>query len=184
MALKGATARRYAEAVFDLGRETNTTDRWRSDIEFLNQLFTNRKLVFILSEPKIPFATKEAMVRDLAANVVQPASLGLALLLVERGFVTLMPRIMVEFERLYDELHNQAKAVVTTALPMDAAEEAEVIAYLSKVTGKNITLEKVVDPAILGGVIARVGDMLIDGSVRQRLSVLHDQLLNGTPSAR
>lgn len=179
MALKGAVARRYAEAVFDLGRENNTVDRWRSDIEFLGTLFQNRKLAYILSEPKIPFATKEGIVRDLAGAQVQEASLGLALLLVERNLVEYMPRIQVEFNRLYDILHNQAKAVVTTALPMDAAEEAEVISYLRQLTGKNITIEKQVDPAILGGVVARVGDTLIDGSVKHRLGVLREQLVSG-----
>ena len=183
MALKGAIARRYAVAVFDLGRESNTVDRWRADIAFLTELFSNRKLQFVLSEPKVVFATKEAIVRDLAAARVQPESLGLALLLVERKLVSLMPRIAVEFNQLYDDLHNQAQATVTTALPLDAAEEAEVVAYLQRLTGKNITLEKHVDPTILGGVVARVGDTLIDGSVRQRLSVLREKLISGVAIA-
>ncbi|HKD75776.1 MAG TPA: ATP synthase F1 subunit delta [Ktedonobacterales bacterium] len=179
MAIKGAVARRYAEAVFDLGRDNNSVERWQQDLHFLAEVFRNRQLAFILSEPKIPFKTKEQIVREIVSTQVQPESLGLALLLAERGLVDLMPRIETEFNRLYDDLRNQAKAVITSALPLDAAEEAEIIAYLRRVTGKNITIEKQVDPAILGGVMARVGDTLIDGSVRHRLSVLREKISSG-----
>ncbi len=179
MALKGAVARRYAEAVFDLGRDNNSVARWQQDLRFLAEVFRDRRLLFILSEPKVPFKTKEQIVREIVQARVQPEALGLALLLTERSLVDLMPRIEAEFSRLYDESRNQAKAVITSALPLDAAEEAEIIAYLRRVTGKNITIEKQVDPSILGGVMARVGDTLIDGSVRHRLSVLREKISSG-----
>jgi len=186
MALKGAIARRYAEAVFGMGKDQGTIESWRSDIIFLNSILSDRRLAFLLKEPKVPFTTKEAIIRDLAGSKIQKDAIGLGLLIVEHHLVDYMPRIMVEFERLYDEFHNQAKAFVTTAVPLDAAGQNEVIQYLQKLTGKNITIEARVDPTILGGVIARIGDTLIDGSVRQRLEVLREKLVSGVdiPPAR
>jgi F-type H+-transporting ATPase subunit delta len=179
MALKGAVARRYAEAVFDLGRENNSIDRWRADIQVINEYLNNRRLAFVLSEPKITFATKELMLRDLLGAKVTPEALGLALLLTERGLVDYMPRVTTEFERLYDEYKNLAKATVTTATPLDPTEKREIETSLQHVTGKQIELTTNVDPTILGGVIARVGDTLIDGSVRRRLAVLREQIISG-----
>jgi F-type H+-transporting ATPase subunit delta len=179
MALKGAVARRYAEAVFDIGREQNSIDRWRADIQTLNAYLGDRRLAFILSEPNITFAQKEQILRDLLAAHVQPDALGLALLLTERGLVDYMPRVAQEFEKLYDDYKHLAKATVTTAMPLDATERTELVASLQHMTGKQIELTTQVDPAILGGVIARVGDTLIDGSVRRRLALLHEQIISG-----
>ena len=183
MALKGAVARRYAEAVFDIGREQNAIDRWRADIQTLNEYLGNRRLAFVLSEPNIAFATKEQMLRDLLSAKVQPDALGLALLLTERGLVDYMPRVAQEFEKLYDDYKNLAKATITTAAPLDATEQNELVTSLQHVTGKQIELTTQVDPAILGGVVARVGDTLIDGSVRRRLAVLREQIVSGAMPA-
>ncbi|SRR5579875_1876631 len=179
MALKGAVARRYAEAVFDLGREHNDIERWRADIQTLNQFLSNRRLAFVLREPKIAFAAKEQILRDLLGNRVQPDALGLALVLTERELVDHMPRIAQEFEQLYDEYKNVAKATVITATPLTPDEQSEIVAALQHVTGKQIELTTEVDPSILGGVVARVGDTLIDGSVKRRLALLREQIIRG-----
>ncbi len=178
MALQGAIARRYAEAVFDLGKEHNSVERWQSDVKFLAELFANRRLAFVLSEPKIAFSTKQDILRDLAAQQVQPDALGLAFLLVEGDHVDLMGRISTEFARLYDIYRNQVRATVTSAVPLDAVNLARVKEYLQRLTGKTVLLQESVDPAILGGVIARVGDTLIDASVRRRLAVLREDIVN------
>lgn len=179
MALKGAIARRYAEAVFDLGREQNSVERWREDIKILNEYLSNRPLLFVLSEPKVAFAKKQGILEDLFANRVQRDALGLVIVLAERQLLELMPRITTEFERLYDDYKNQAKASLTTALPLDADEQAQIVAALQRMTGKTIQLTTKVDASILGGVVARVGDTLIDGSVARRLAILRDQIATG-----
>jgi F-type H+-transporting ATPase subunit delta len=179
MALKAAVARRYAEAVFDLARESNTVERWRADIQTLNDYLTNRRLLFVLSEPKVAFGTKENILRDLLNDKVQPQALGLAMVLTERDGLELMPRIAQAFEQFYNDFINLAEATVTTAVPMTDAEKVEVETALGRLTHKRIALTTVVDPAILGGVVAQVGDTLIDGSVRQRLAVLRQKILSG-----
>lgn len=177
--LKGATARRYAEAVFELGVEQNTVDRWLQDLRLIADYFSDHRLIFLLSEPNIQFPKKELMVKDLLEGKVQKEALALALLLVERGLVELAPRIRDEFARKYDDYHHQIHANLTTAMPIDEVTRAGVVADLQRLTGKKVLLDEQVDSSILGGAIARVGDTLIDGSVRRRLQLLRQQLQRG-----
>jgi F-type H+-transporting ATPase subunit delta len=177
--LKGAVARRYAEAVFDLGVQQSSLDRWQSDLHLIAEAFSNRKLSFILRQPRIPYARKEAIVRDLLEKQVTREALGLALLLVERELVDLGPKVAEAFDQHLNNYHNRATAIVTSAVPLAAPQRAEVTSYLESLTGKHITLETRVDPEILGGIIAQIGDTLIDGSVRRRLAVLRDQIIRG-----
>jgi F-type H+-transporting ATPase subunit delta len=90
-----------------------------------------------------------------------------------------MPNIARELEQLVLDYKNQAVAEVTTAMPMDQQQQNVVRQALEQRTGKTILMHTKVSPDILGGVVARVGDQIIDGSVRQRLAALRQQLLTG-----
>jgi F-type H+-transporting ATPase subunit delta len=177
--LQGATARRYAEAAFELGTEHSSLDRWLSDLRIIAEYFGNRQLAFILSEPNIPFERKDQVVRDLLGGKVQQDALGLALLLVERNLVALAPRVRDAFEQHYDDYRGQVHAEITTATPLDEEMREQVRRDLAEITGKRIILHEQVDPSILGGAVARVGDTLIDGSVRRRLALLRQQIVKG-----
>jgi F-type H+-transporting ATPase subunit delta len=180
--LKGAIARRYAQAIFEIGRKQNTLDRTLDDVREIARLFAHRKLAYLLREPKIPAQRKETAIRQALAPKVLPTSLNLALLVVQRGLVDLMQNIARELEQLVLDDKNQAIAQVTTATKMDEAQLALVKKALERRTGKTILMQTKVEPDILGGVIARVGDQIIDGSVRYRLTTLQQQLLTGVAS--
>ncbi len=182
--LKGAIARRYAGAIFDLAIKQNTLDRTLEDVKEIAQLFSIRKLSYLLREPKIPAKRKESALRQSLASKVLPTSLNLALLVVQRELVEAMPNIASELEQRVLDYRNQAVAKVTTAAPMDAAQKNLVKRALEKETGKSIIMQTHVDPTILGGVIARVGDEVIDGSVRYRLSALQNKLLTNVSTAQ
>ena len=177
--LKGAIARRYAGAMFELARKQNTMDRTLDDVKHIAELFSQRKLAYLLREPKIPAQRKETALRQALASKVLPTSLNLALLIVQRELVDVMPNIATEFEKLVLDYRNQAIAEVTTAAQLDDAQKAIVKKALEHKTGKSIIMQTRVDPSILGGVVARVGDEIIDGSVRNRLHILQQQLLAG-----
>jgi hypothetical protein len=115
--LKGAIARRYAEAIFDIARRQNTIDRTLDDVREIARLFAHRKLAFLLREPKIPAQRKETAIRQALTDKVLPTSLNLALLVVQRELVEIMPNIASELEQLVLDYKNQAKAQVTTAKP-------------------------------------------------------------------
>jgi F-type H+-transporting ATPase subunit delta len=177
--LKGAVARRFAEAVMGIAVQQGTVDHWLADIRLIGEVFANRRLAFVLREPNIPTQRKELVVRDLLTDKVQHDALNLALVLVHDGLTEAAPRLAQEYEQLYDDYRGQAKATVTTAMPLDAEEREKVARDLQRVTGKRIIMEERVDPSILGGVVARVGDTLIDGSVRRRLGLLREQIIKG-----
>jgi F-type H+-transporting ATPase subunit delta len=176
--LKGAIARRYAGAIFDIALKQNTLDRSLDDVQGIAQVFANRTLSYLLREPKVSVQRKETALRESLASRVLPTSLNLALLIVQRGLVDIMPNLATEFEKLVLEYRNQAIAEVTTAIQIDDALGALVGQALEKRTGKTIKLQTRIDPSILGGIIARVGDQIIDGSVRNRLHILQQQLLS------
>ncbi len=83
--LKGAVARHYAQAVFELATEQGTIDRWHDDLKVVAEYLGNRRLAFVLKEPNIPAKRKELIVRDLLNGKVQREALNLAQLLTERG---------------------------------------------------------------------------------------------------
>lgn len=177
--LKGAAARRYAEAVFELGQNPDTLDSWLADVRLIADYFSNHQLSFILGEPNVRFERKEAIVRDLLGGKVKQEGLGLALALVESDGVGLATRVRDEFERLYNNHRGLAMADVTSAQPLDDAMRASIIRQMEQMTGKRIELREKVDPELLGGVIVRVGDNLIDGSVRRRLELLRRRIAQG-----
>ncbi len=182
--LKGAIARRYAGAIFDLARKQNTLDRTLEDVKEIARLFSIRKLAYLLREPKVSVQRKETALRQALSSRVLPTSLNLALLIVDRQLVDFMPNIASELEQLVLNYKNEAVAQVTTAQPMDARQKTLVAQALANKTGKKILMVSRVDPNILGGVIARVGDQVIDGSVRYRLNALRQHLLGSVASAK
>lgn len=181
--LKGAIARRYAEAMFGLALKQNTLDRTLEDVQGIARLFSKHTLAYLLREPKVPAQRKEKALREGLGDKVLPTSLNLALLIVQRGLGDLMPNIAQELERMALDHKNQARAEVITAAPMDEMQQTLVQQALERRTGKTILLQTKVNPEILGGVVARVGDQVIDGSVQQRLQALRRQLLNGVATA-
>jgi F-type H+-transporting ATPase subunit delta len=181
--LKGAIARRYADAIFELALKQNTLNRTLEDVKEIARLFAMRKLAYLLREPKIPAKRKEAALREALEAKVLPTSLNLALLIVQRELVDFMQNIASELEQLVLSYRNEAIAEVTTAAPMDEAQSTLVKQALERKTGKTILMQTRVDPSILGGVVARVGDQLIDGSVRNRLNMLQQQLLTNVSTA-
>lgn len=181
--LKGAIARRYAGAMFEIGSKQNQLDRTLKDVQEIAQIFAHRKLAYLLQEPKVPAQRKETAIRQALTSKVLPTSLNLALLVVQRDLVEIMPNIARELEQLVMNYKNQAVAQVTTAKQIDDAQMALIKRALEKYTGKKIILQMRTEPAILGGVVARVGDQVIDGSVRYRLNALRQQLLQSAASS-
>jgi F-type H+-transporting ATPase subunit delta len=181
--LKGAIARRYAEAIFDLGLKQNKLDQALEDVREIARVFANRKLSYLLREPRVPLQRKETALRQALASRVLPTSLNLALLVVRRELVELMPNIARELDQLVLNHKNQAIAEVTTATKIDDAQKAMIKRALEQRTGKSIILQSRVRPEIMGGVIARIGDQVIDGSLRYRLFALRQGLLNSAVSA-
>ncbi len=178
MASRGVAARRYAQAAFEIARDGNTLDRWLSDLKTLNGLFGTPDVVSLLESPKITEEDQRRIVdRVVPQGVVSELALNLLLLLVRRRRLASLPRILEIYQELYNSEKGIVVAEVTTAVALDDEHKRRVTEQLSRITGKTIELRLREDPAILGGMITRIGDQVIDASVATRLAELGERLL-------
>lgn len=176
--MASTVARRYAQAVFEIARDSNSFDAWERDLSVLNAVMTDPVTRGYLESPKNSAADKKALL-DKAMQDAQPEARRLTDLLVERRRLSSVPEIYEQFQALLLAEKGIAIADVTTAVPLDAAGQAMIQKQLSELVGKEIELRSQVDPAIIGGMVARIGDNLIDGSVSSQLRRLHERLTAG-----
>jgi F-type H+-transporting ATPase subunit delta len=168
----GAVSRRYAEAVFSIALENKSLEAWRKDLETIRVVLSNPQLVLFLENPKVTNEEKKRLVTSLLRKRVQPAPLNFVFLLIERHRVGIAGHVAIEYQRMMDEHLGIATAEVTTAVPLSAEQLKGVVSRLTELTGKKIKLETKVDATIIGGIIIKIGDRLIDGSVATRLANL------------
>ncbi|MCS6801548.1 MAG: ATP synthase F1 subunit delta [Chloroflexota bacterium] len=172
-------ARRYAQAIFSLAKDQNRFDEWDAELTTIAEALQQPELRAALESVRAPFAAKRELIQSVFAETVSPLAKNFLLLLVQRGRLQLLDDIIAFYRRLVDEERGIARARVTTAVPLDESERERVAQRLAAITGKQIRLETAVDPTILGGLIARIGDKLIDGSTRTRLLALRQRLAAG-----
>lgn len=170
-------ARRYAQAVFEIARDSQSFDAWERDLSVLNAIMTDPVTRNYLVSPKTAAADKQALV-DKAMESAQPEAKRLADLLLERRRMNSVPEIYEQYQSLLLKEKGIVIADVTTAVPLDASGEAMIQKQLSELIGKEVEVRAQVDPAIIGGMVARIGDNLIDGSVSNQLRRLHERLVS------
>lgn len=170
-------ARRYAQAVFDIGQEQGTLEQWASDLRIVRETLTTEPQVMrVLRTPDSPLSEKHQLLNRLFERRIGPLARNLVDLLLNRGRITLAPEVEEAFDELYLASQGVAYANVTTAVPLDAAEERRVGEQLSRITGKTIRIRATVNPDVLGGIVAQVGDQLIDGTVATQLRLLRNRM--------
>lgn len=176
MAAGSASARRYSEAVFDLASETGTADAWLRDLSAIASFVSEPEVAGLLASGKVPRDQKVRLLSAGLENAVGPLAWNLVRLLEQRGKTFLAPRILELVSERLDDQRGVANALVTTAVPLDDSERAAVTSRLSAITGKQVNITPVVDESIIGGIVARIGDELIDGSTKSRLVALKRRL--------
>ena len=178
MALRGAVARRYAEAVFNIAQDTNTLDRWLEDLNTLNSIFGRREVVEVLENPRLTEQDWRKVITDLLPpGSVSDLAINFLLLLLRRHRLHLLPRIVELYQEMYNRAVGIVVAEVTTAAPLDEEHKRKIAAYISGISGgKKVEMHLYQDPAILGGFVARIGDHVIDASVASRLAELAERL--------
>lgn len=172
----GASARRYGQAVFELAQEAGSVDTWHKDLQLMAEVFQDRQVEAYFLDPKRNISGKQAAAGKMFDGRVQPQALNLLRLLVERGRIEILPLVLDRFETLVRQSLGIVTAEVTTAIEIDHDEEQRIGERLSRMTGKRVRIEKKVDPAIIGGLVARIEDQLIDGSVVTSLQQLRQRL--------
>ena len=177
MAKRDSAPRRYAEAAFQLATRDDAIAVWRRDLERAAAA-TEGELMDVLANPAIPLGERETTATRVFSSL-DPRVRNLILLLVRRHRIEQLPRVAAEFVRLDEQRQGITHATATSASPLTDLEVKALTARLEQMTGGRIALTTDVDDSLLGGLIVRVGDRLIDGSVRGRLERLRHQLASG-----
>jgi F-type H+-transporting ATPase subunit delta len=172
-----AYGRRYAQAVFELALERKELERWQSDLQKIAGAIGDETFLAALESPKIRIEDKSKLLAGLGD--INPLALNLVLMLITRGGVGMIREIAGEYQRLVDAYHGIQMAEVVTAVPLDKKDKEKLAGNIGALVGAKVVLESEVDPGILGGIIARVGGKLLDGSTRSKLAALKRELVGG-----
>ena len=179
MARRDSAARRYAEAAFEVALRDDTVETWRSELELAAQLAGDERALQVLANPAIPGERRGEALGEMLRKRVSTPVLNLIQLMLRRGRIDELPRVAAEFRRLDDDRQGITHATATSAAELTRDEIRALTARLEQQTGGRVELAVEVDPSLLGGLVVRVGDRLIDGSVRGRLERLRNQLISG-----
>jgi len=175
-----AVVRRYARALFDTAQRAGVVDQVEDDLRGVDRVFHEApRLPRALGAPTISADRKKDLLRQAFGEAVQPLTLRFLLLTLNRRRQDILGHVYPEYRRLANEARNILPVEVSAAVPLDAEQQAQLSAALARRTGKTIRLEVKHTPELIGGLIVRMGDTILDGSVKNKLGQLHDRLLGG-----
>jgi F-type H+-transporting ATPase subunit delta len=176
-----AAAKRYARALFDVALAEGSAEPIQGELrQFADLVRGNEALWNIVGNPAIPAARKHGLVKALLDKAARVSSLAkLLLLLADRDRLVLLPDLADAYDDRLLEHHKVIRGGVTTAVPLDAARLRALEESLGRITGRRVTLQARVDPAIIGGVVAKLGSTVYDGSVVTQLEKMKESLIAG-----
>ena len=167
----------YAQALFSIVRAEGELDRVEDELYHFGKLLeSNHELKQTLSDKSIERDQRAKVLEQILSGKVSPHTLGLLEFIVSQGRARQLPQILEELSDLAAEAREAVVAEVRTAVPLDDSQRQQLASALSSATGKKVEVKVVVDPSVVGGIVAKVGDTVIDGSVRRRLEQLKEQV--------
>ncbi|MFH1091391.1 MAG: ATP synthase F1 subunit delta [Pseudomonadota bacterium] len=173
-------SRRYAQALMGIGQEDGNYSQYGEELAAFVKLFEKTELAQALSNPIYPADSRRNVLEAVTARMdfsrIVQNFLGL---LQDKGRISHVQGVNEHYQRLVDEVNNIQRATVTAAGPISQALQSQIKATLEKMTGKTIFLEIVQDPEIIGGAVAKVGDLTLDGSLKTQLMNLKELLIKG-----
>jgi F-type H+-transporting ATPase subunit delta len=172
------SAKRYARAVFEIGQAAGTLGQWSEELAIMALAGANAEFVALLEAPGITSAEKAEAVLGVLPDLSEGGRNMLSLIISRRA-ASLLPRIRERFQELIDDEEGIRRVEAATAVAMTDSERAYVIGELSKTLAGEIRLSEMVDPTLLGGMRIRVGDRVMDGSVKGRLASLRQSVAAG-----
>jgi F-type H+-transporting ATPase subunit delta len=169
------SGKRYAQAAFELALEKGRLKDWQTGLNHIAGIVADGKLMSMLENPKLPFEAKKAILKE-HLGTVYPLLVNLTYLLMGRGKLRILGDIARHYERLLDIHHGIVHAEVITAVPLNDEDRERLSRRFTKLVGRKVVIDSRVDPSIVGGFKARIGDVLIDGSIRNALESMKKAL--------
>jgi len=174
----GSLPRRYAKALMGLAVDKKIVDKVGADLRSLRAAFAaTSELGHVLGSTGNPRAARRKIVDALLQRIgAQDLTKTFCYLLLDKERLIALPDISREIDAMIEAKAGRVAAEVTSAVALTPAQLASITTTLEKLSGKKVVVEKKQDPALLGGVVAKVGDVVYDGSLRTQLRALRDQL--------
>ena len=170
-----SSGKRYAQALFELALERGEPEHCRNSLKEAASAVADSRLMDILENPRLPFEVKKSILSELL-GAMEPLVANLTSLLMTRGRLRTLDDIAEHYERLLDRHHGIVRAEVLTAVLLNDEDRERFSTLLSELVGQTVLIDSRVDPSTLGGFEARIGDVLIDGSIRNALESLRKRL--------
>ena len=171
-------ARNYAETLLELAQRAGDLRGWGEMIDSVSNAFeTDRRLRVFLESPRVSSQQKNEIIQKAYGGALPRTFVRFLQALVDHRRQMLIPAISHEYHDLVDAVEGRVHASVTVAHEADEHDRELVTSQLSRALGKTVVPHFHVDPAVLGGVVVRVGDTVLDGSVRRRLAILRGKML-------
>jgi F-type H+-transporting ATPase subunit delta len=166
-------ASRYAEALFSLSRENNFIDPVAADLEMVADLLARMPdFARMLEHPEVARVRKYRLLEKTVAPAIQPLSFAFLKLLVRRQRTSILSLVAEEYVRFAEAAKNMITVAVESAVAMTPGETMRLQQALQQLTGKHITLQVQIAPALLAGLRVRIADTMLDGSAAGRLEAL------------
>lgn len=171
----------YANALFEVAQVEGSLDAVEGELfQIARALETNDELRTTLTDAMIPVERRQSIIEELLSNRASPVTVALVSFVVAAGRAHDLPAIIDRLVERAAQAKNKVVAEVRTAVPLTDDQRTRLAEALGRATGKSVELKSIVDPSVLGGVLAQVGDTVIDGSIRHRLEQLRDSISSGS----
>lgn len=167
----------YAAAIFEVARAEDKLERVEDEFFRIARTFeSSKELRKTLSDPRLPIDRKHAIIDDLLGGRALEATVGFVNFLISTGRISDLPAIADELVAKAAGSRDKVVAEVRSAIALDDATVGRLTRALAKRTNKDVEVRVIVDPDVVGGIVARVGDIVIDGTVKTRLTKLREAL--------
>ncbi len=167
----------YATALFEVARVEGSLDEVEDELfRFARTLEGNDELRTVLTDDAVPAERRRGVVDELLGTRASPVTANLVALVVGAGRAKDLPAIIDRLVRRAAAAHDREVAEVRSAVPLDDDQRARLAIALGEATGKEVEVKVIIDPSVLGGLVAQVGDTVIDGSVRHKLDQLRETI--------
>ncbi|WP_430884017.1 F0F1 ATP synthase subunit delta [Fusibacter sp. JL216-2] len=167
----------YAQALFEVAMELDSLDQIKDELGFINESFkTHPEFYEVFRTPKINKEERKDIITKVFDDKVSKEVMNFMKILIDKRRGTAISSIYNEYVDMLDDHKGVVKAVVESAVPLTDEEQKALTEKLAKVTGREVHLSSVVKPEVIGGIIVKIGDKVIDGSVRSRLDIMKDNL--------
>ena len=174
-------ANRYAQALFDIARPLHQDEEIEAELDaFSDALKRSPEIEKFLHNPRLKADEKKKFLQQIyqeRRHEIYEVLLNFFMILFQKNRFNLIHEIAVSFKRIADEAQGQAVAEITTAAPLGKHEEERIVERLEKMAGYKITVKKEIDPSLIGGLLVRVKNRVIDGSVKHQVDILRKELI-------